>query len=298
MPAPDPANSYDEALKKLEKFTTREQSRSDLNPTCFTKLLTHGEKVENVIVLFHGFTSCPQQFAELGRQFYEKGHNVFIPLQPHHGELNRMRPTLPELTAEELATFGMQTIDIARGLGQKVFVSGLSGGGSLTTWLAQARDDISISMPISSFLGIRFVPRLLNRIIARILISISGIWMWWDPIRKEHNPYTDEYQYPQFPTHAVAQYLRLAYAVEQEINKKTPAGKIIVVMNDSDLSVNNNIADQFIKRWEKQAGPDRKQIESYRFDKSLGLPHDIISPQRFESNLTIVYPKLFELFGV
>ena len=297
MPAPAPASSYEVALKNLEELTSNEHSCSALNPACFTQLLTHGKKVENVIVFYHGFTNCPQQFVELGKLFFEKGYNVLIPLQPHHGELNRMNPTLPELTAEELAAFGMQTIDIAKGLGKNVVVSGLSGGGSLTTWLAQVRDDINISMPISPFLGIRFVPRVFNRTVARILSSISGVWVWWDPIKKERNPYADEYQYPRFPTRAVAQYMRLGYAAEQVINKKSPAGKIIVVMNDSDLSVSNKIADQFIERWERYAGSERKQIESYRFDKSLGLPHDIITPHRFEGNLTIVYPKLLDLLG-
>lgn len=96
----------------------------------------------------------------------------------------------------------------------------------------------------------------------------------------------------------MAEYLRLGYAAERDAKDEPPAGKIIMVSNASDLSVSNGIIDEFVSLWEGHSNAGNAQIESFRFDSSLNLPHDVITPERFEGNLTIVYPKLLELLGL
>jgi carboxylesterase len=86
-----------------------------------------------VIVFFHGFTSCPEQFRKLGEQFYEQGYNVDIPRNPHHGHADQLSEAMLETSAEELAAFATESIDIARGLGDELIVRGLSGDGTITT---------------------------------------------------------------------------------------------------------------------------------------------------------------------
>ena len=298
VPGPDPATSYDDALSRLDAIADEQAANPALNPVCYTKALTHGEKTENAIVLFHGFTSCPEQMAVLGEQLFERGYNVLIPLQPHHGELDRVNNTTNQISSEELVEFAMQTVDIAQGLGDNVTVAGISGGGALSVWLAQERDDIQTAMPIAPFLGIHFIPTPLNRPIANLLDNIPNIWQWWDPIKKENNPFTGEYQYPRYGSHGLAEYLRLGFAAERNAKENAPKAKIIMVSNASDLSVSNGIIDQFISLWESYSEAGKAKIESFRFDKSLKLPHDMITPERDESNLTIVYPKLLELLGL
>lgn len=298
VPAPQPATSYEEALSRLDAIANEQAANPELNPVCYTSTLTHGEKTENVIVLFHGFTSCPKQMAVLGEQLYDHGYNVLIPLQPHHGELDRINNTTNQISSEELAAFAMESVDIARGLGDNVTVAGISGGGALSVWLAQERDDIQTAMPIAPFLGIRFIPTPLNRPVANLLDHIPNIPQWWDPVKKENNPYTGEYQYPRYGTHGLAEYLRLGFAAERDAKVEAPAAKIIMVSNASDPSVSNGIIDQFIQLWEQHEQAGDGDIESFRFDKSLDLPHDVITPERFEGNLTIVYPKLLELLGI
>jgi len=295
---PNPASSFEEALTRLEIINNQQSSNPDLNPVCYTKALTHGEKTENVIILFHGFTSCPEQMALLGEQFFERGYNVLIPLQPHHGELDRVNNTTNQISSEELAEFANQSVDIARGLGDNITVAGISGGGAISVWLAQERDDIAVAMPIAPFLGIRFIPTPLNRPVANLLDNIPNIWQWWDPVKKENNPYTGEYQYPRYGTHGLAEYLRLGFAAERDAKDNAPTAKIIMVSNASDLSVSNGIIDEFVKLWEKHNKSGENVIESFRFDNSLKLPHDVITPERDEKNTTIVYPKLFELLGL
>jgi carboxylesterase len=121
-------------------------------------LITHGEKMENVILFLHGFTSCPDQFGQLGQEYFKKGYNVYIPRTPRHGIKDRLGTPLKGLTAEELAEFASQSADIVQGLGDRVIVVGLSGGGSMTTWLSQERSDVDLAVPIAPFLGIGFVP--------------------------------------------------------------------------------------------------------------------------------------------
>ena len=295
VPEPDPAASYELALARLDAITEGQAADPALNSVCYTRALTHGEKTENVIVLFHGFTSCPEQMAVLGEQLFERGYNVLIPLQPHHGELARDANSTNKISSEQLAEFAMQSVDIARGLGEQVTVAGISGGGTLSVWLAQERDDIQTAMPIAPFLGIHFVPTPLNRPVARLLDDIPNIWQWWDPVRKENNPYTGEYQYPRYGTHGLAEYLRLGFAAERDAKADSPTAKIIMVSNASDLSVSNGIIDQFVSQW---GANNEARVESFRFDKSLNLPHDVITPERYEGNLTIVYPQLLELLGL
>jgi len=294
----NPAISFDDAISRLDAIASEQSANPDLNPVCYTRALTHGEKTENVIVLFHGFTSCPEQMALLGEQFFERGYNVLIPLQPHHGELDRVNNTTNQISSEELAEFANQSVDIARGLGDNITVAGISGGGAISVWLAQERDDIAVAMPIAPFLGIHFIPTFLNRPVANLLDNIPNIGQWWDPVKKENNPYTGEYQYPRYGTHGLAEYLRLGFAAERDAKDNAPTAKIIMVSNASDLSVSNGIIDEFVKLWEKHNTSGENVIESFRFDSSLKLPHDVITPERDEKNTTIVYPKLFELLGL
>src|SRR5947199_381831 len=51
----------------------------NVNPLCHTRLYSQGHRVERSLVLLHGFTNCPQQMDSLGKLFYQRGRNVFIP---------------------------------------------------------------------------------------------------------------------------------------------------------------------------------------------------------------------------
>jgi pimeloyl-ACP methyl ester carboxylesterase len=110
---PHPIASYEEALARLKSM--QDEDNNDLTrDVCITKLYDHGTPTEHVIILIHGFTNCPEQFNELGKQYYEAGYNVFIPRMPYHGLSDRLTTELVNLTAEKLATFGDAVIDIAR----------------------------------------------------------------------------------------------------------------------------------------------------------------------------------------
>ena len=154
---PKPIASYEEALARVKSM--QEEDSNDLaRDVCITKLYDHGDSTEHVIILIHGFTNCPEQFNELGKQYYEAGYNVFIPRMPHHGLSDRLTEELVNLTAENLAVFGDHVIDIAHGLGKKITVMGISGSGTLVAWLAQNRADIDFALAIAPLFGLAFVP--------------------------------------------------------------------------------------------------------------------------------------------
>src|SRR5690349_20038603 len=93
---PHPIQSYEEAALRIQEL--RAERQSEMNPDCLLQFLTHGDKVQRAIILVHGYTSCPAQFAELGQQFYDRGFNVLIAPLPHHGLANRLNDEQGQLT--------------------------------------------------------------------------------------------------------------------------------------------------------------------------------------------------------
>lgn len=289
---PQPLSSYDEAVARIAAVQAQEQARGDINPVCTTQLLTHGRRVAKAMVFFHGFTSCPAQFATLGRVYFERGYNVYIPRVPHHGMADLMSDALQQLTAEELAAFGMEAVDVAHGLGEQVSICGLSMGGALVAWLAQVRDDIRTAALIDAYLGIGFIPAWLNQLVTRLTLALPDRWQWWDPIQKENNRNTAPYGYRRYPTHAMAEALRLGFIAQQMARHRKPqAQRMVVVTNANDKSVHNGITTALAESWRKQGAA----VSTYEFPQSLNLPHDLVAPERAHSNTPVVYPILLDL---
>ena|SRR6266487_1268646 len=71
----DPAPDYENALARFAEMQSREEADPRLNPLCRSKLLTHGRKVENVIVLIHGMTNCPISMSSL-RPYFMSGDTM------------------------------------------------------------------------------------------------------------------------------------------------------------------------------------------------------------------------------
>jgi carboxylesterase len=290
---PQPASSYQEAVDRVRAIQDQESKLKNLSAECGTKLMTNGKETEKVIVFLHGFTSCPDQFRKLGEQFYALGYNVYIPRQPRHGLSDRTGNPLKGLTAEELAQFGTETVDIAQGLGERVIVVGLSGGGSITTWLIQRRSDVDLAVPISPFLGVGFIPAPLTRLVTHLVLIFPDIYQWWDPVNKIDNPNSTSYSYRGYWMHALFENLRLGFTAERHARDLEPAaGEILVITNANDSSVNNDMVAKFERNWRTNG---KECLQSYQFPRVLELPHDIITYDRPDGKPELVYGKLLEL---
>jgi len=289
----NPTMNYNDSLARIERIWEAEAENKDLNQACGTILMSHNKKVDNLIVLLHGFTSCPVQFVELGQAFFNEGYNVYIPLQPQHGLRDVKGTALKGITAEDLAAFGTETADIAQGLGDRVIVVGLSGGGSLATWLGQARKDIDLIVPIAPFLGINYVPRILTRPVTNLILAIPDFFMWWDGQKKMDNEMIAPYSYKGYQTHALFENLRLGFVAERDAKKVKPAaGAILVITNANDPAVNYEVVAEFEQLWLEHG---EEFLSTFQFDKSLGLPHDIITTTHPQAQINVVYPRLLEI---
>ena len=183
--------------------------------------------------------------------------------------------------------------DIAQGLGERVVVVGLSGGGAVATWLAQERADIDLAVPIAPFLGIGFIPRPLTRELTNLILLIPDFHQWWDPVHQMNNPLSAPYSYRGYYMHSLFENLRLGFAAEEDARLVKPAaGGILVVTNANDESVNNEVVAEFEQLWLEHG---EQFLQTFQFEESLGIPHDMITVNRPDSQVEIVYPKLSEL---
>lgn len=286
-----PVDSYAQAIERIETLQAKESSTH--NPTCRTKLMTHGSKVERAVVFVHGYTFCPDMFQSLGTMFYELGYNVLVPPLPHHGLADRLTDDQANLTAEELAAYSDQVVDIARGLGEQVTMVGISAGGAVTAWASQNRADLDLAVAISPGLGYKQIPALLTAPVANLYLTLPNSFEWWEPELKAAGGLPNTY--PRYATHALAQILRFGFAVKASAQRRAPAARsILVITNANDDAVDNAATAAVVNDWRKHGARD---ISAFEFDASLNLGHDLIDPARPKQRTDIVYPKLIELIA-
>ena len=129
---PHPVVDYTEAVWRVESKIAAEV---DFDPESHTVLLTHGAKTARAIIFVHGYPSSPAPFKQIAAQFYERRYNVLAMALPYHGLADRMNTEHAKLRAEDFMRYGDRVVDIARGLGTRVTMAGISCGGLITGWL-------------------------------------------------------------------------------------------------------------------------------------------------------------------
>ena len=286
---PKPIEIFDDAVAQIKAW--QEKDNQDLTrDVCVTKLYDHGIQTDHVIVLIHGFTNCPEQFNELGKQYYEAGYNVFIPRMPYHGLSDRLTAALFNLTAENLIAFGDQVIDIAHGLGKRITVMGISGSGTLVAWLAQNRADIDYAFAIAPLFGLAFIPASYTKLFERIALLLPNFFLWWDPRTKADNPYSIYYAYPRYPTRALVEIIRLGMITRSQAENAPPrASRITIIINDAEPAVSNAEISRVLNLWRNHGQANLSEIH---FEKELKLPHDIITPGTPGVPVEITHPRL------
>ncbi|MCA9994279.1 MAG: alpha/beta hydrolase [Anaerolineales bacterium] len=290
---PHPASDYETAVSRYHALHNR-HTPEPLNPLSRDILLTHGGMVEKAIVLFHGLTSSPRQFAQLGELLHQHGFNVLIPRVPFHGHADTMTTALSQLKATQVAALANEAVDIAQGLGRRVFAMGLSMGGVMTGWVTQFRADVEATALISPVFGLHVVPATQTRLLTEATLRLPNRFMWWDPEMENRGPGA-KHAYPRFPTHALAQVLRLGFAVQDGVRRgETAVRRILFITNPNDEAVSSPMIAQVRHRWAQQPGV---VVQSYVFDKALALNHDLIEPEHPQQNVTAVYPILLDLIA-
>lgn len=276
----------------FEALLERDYSQPDLNPGCYTRVLYHGQRQEQAILLLHGLTACPEQFAELGRAFYEAGYNVFIPRLPYHGLKDKLTRDLNFLNGEVLKQYAKESTEAALELGTRVSVFGFSTGGLLASWLAMAYSEIELAAAAAPVFGLSFLPSFSQPLLPVLLRRFPNFYIWWDPIRRANSPFASKCGYPGFPLHALAAVLQLSQEVYHQALSSVPRSRrLLFILNESEPAVNNSMVRKIAKYWH-QYDPDQTQIRT--FPRKWRLPHDLISCNTPGAQIERVYFQLME----
>ncbi|GAC1659874.1 MAG: hypothetical protein NVS9B12_14090 [Vulcanimicrobiaceae bacterium] len=254
-----------------------------------TILLSHGRRTKHAAVLLHGMSASPTQFIEFARLLHERGFNVLVPRLPRHGYSDRLTDAQAELSAGQLKDMTTEAVEIAFGLGESVTIVGFSLGGLLAAWAAQFHR-VAAVMCIAPFVGVAWMPHRLAPLVSALMLKFPNRFHWWNPIKREKQ--MPAHGYPRYSTHAVGQSYQLVYDVFHDARAHAPrAGKIIVVTNARETTVNNRSVRRLIKLW--SAG-NNELVQTFEFT-DLPPSHDIIEPLRHPEIVAKVYPKLLEL---
>jgi len=279
--------TYAEAVAELEKVAEAERADEGIRPECRSIAMLHGERTARVIVLWHGFTSAPPQFEPLGRMFFERGYNVYIPLQPRHGR-RRMTRALQGLTVIDLQAAALRAIRVAGGLGEEIDTAGFSVGGVIAAWLAQCTR-IGTVMPIAPFLSLPWFSYRLGRVVTGFYNRFPNRWFWWNPFERER--LGPPYAYPRYPTRTLARMLEFSHSVVKLSRRAPPlADRCVIVVNSRDPACNNSVSTRLWSGW----ADGTARIQTYAFN-NLDRRHDFIDPVTYLSGAQQVYPILVEL---
>jgi hypothetical protein len=295
-PVLDRRPSFGAATQHIRAAIARDAADSAILPAALPRLYEHGKPAQHAVVLFHGFTNCPQQFDELARRYHARGCNVYVPRLPKHGLRDRLTRALADVTLADYQRSAEDAFVLARGLGTSVSAVGLSLGASMVLWLAQTQP-IDLAVPIAPFLmpvtpgSVHVpIPPVVGNPGMRVLYTLPSMYWWWDPgVKVNSKP---AYAYPGYPTHALAELIFLGDAVFDQASVARPrARRCVLVLNERDNAVDNAVARELLATWNSRGA---------RYDELVletpGLPrHDIIDPTTYPAGRTLVYPKLVDL---
>ena len=228
----------------------------------------HRKHTKRAIVLLHGFTNNPRQFAVLGPELRADGYNVIAPRFPYHGYRDRMTDALARMRAAD--------------------VLGLSLAGTVCAWLAQ-RVAIGQAVAIAPFFGIRDLNGPANDALTAAIDVLPNAFVWWDPVHRETQ--LPLHAYPRFATHALAESLSIGEAVRRR-GGPLRAQRLQFVLNPGDPIVNNALAERCAATLERGGAA----IEVIR---ASGFPprHDVIEPTLPDPPMRSVYPFIRDLLA-
>jgi carboxylesterase len=254
--------------------------------------MTHGYPVERAVVLFHAYTSAPQQFRAWGQRLFTQGDNVYVPRAPHHGLPDPLTTEHAQLTATELQQAAAQALQIARGLGSRVSVIGLSMGGLMAGWLAQQAAEIDCALLIAPALSLRGLPWRVTPLVREAALRLPNAFRWLNRAAPGAGA-GPRHAYLRYSTRSLAQILRLSRDLQAAAARSAPAARaVIVVTNANDEMVDNTSTARLVAAW-RRAGA--RNVSTYEFGAADRLAHDLIDPDQPNQRADYVYEVLTKL---
>lgn len=279
-----PASSYASAVERAMNMIASDDSV--VAPGGGSILLTHGTRTARAVVLLHGFTNSPRQFAALADSLFAAGDNVFVPRLPRHALRGKSVGELAALTAAELCRATDAAIDIAAGLGDSVITLGLSVGGTLSLWAAERRHEVRRAVVIAPPFEANAVPSMLSRALVNLGARAPNV------SRRATADTTRPDRLPGFTTRALAQVLRLGMAVRRDASEATPLSpEVLFVVNARDRTVKAAAVVDVARAWTRRGAP----ASLYEVPDSLALPHNVVDPVEPNANAALLLPAFVAL---
>ncbi len=278
--------SYAEAIEIAKGL--QDLDGPNVNPDCHTRLYTHGQQTERALVLLHGFTNCPRQLDDIGKDFFSRGWNVLIPRYPRHGYTDRLNTAIAELRADHLVAVANRSVDAGFGLGTRLTVAGLSLGAALAGYMAQTREGIERTVMIAPMFGLKPIPGPVLSAASRLAYVLPNFYIWWNSRLKDK--IGPPHGYPRLSTHAYAALFEVGRRLFNEARKAPPkSNRMTVITNAAEPRLDNRFTYQLTDLWSRHG----TQVEMFEFPLSDGLPHDLLDPVSNTSRVTDVsYPVL------
>ncbi|NTU72064.1 MAG: hypothetical protein HGB10_09640 [Coriobacteriia bacterium] len=287
---PQPTATYEAALARVDALKARDGD-GIIRPTIF---IGQGSKVTTAVVIFHGFTNNPEQFERIGKVYADAGYNVLIPRLPEHGEGNLMTSDLSKITTERLAAAADEAIDIGAGLGDRVEVVGLSGGGTLAAWSARQRNEVTGVVVMSPLFGIKILPGFLVKPIVAWSRVLPDFYQWWDPLLREKHLPADAY--PRYSIKSIGSFFDVGYGLAQAAPRQRPLERAVLITNAADMSIDARAAKRV---FENQLQSIAATSTAFEFPAQDGYAHDLVDPEGLnEASIDAIYSQLYPLLGV
>lgn len=274
VPAPDPKPTSSRAAA-LAAFGDLDALDRDIPEATRSRLFEPDGAAAATIVIWHGFTNAPTQFAKVAEAMHADGYRVLLPRMPHHGQADLLNRDLAHLTDAELVGQVTTCIDIATGFGDPVWVVGLSAGATLAAWAAATRPEVRRLVLAAPLVAPTGFPMPLVRAMVRFPSIVPRFYYWWDPRTKAdlgHSPYA----YPGFPVPGLMPYLRLSEALfDHSVIVGHQLERVVLVTNPGDFAIRKDAARDFASG--VFAGHADRFGEA-NVDGSLKWMHDFVDP--------------------
>ena len=205
---------------------------------------------------------------------------------PYHGLASHDVSELKALRAEDLRDYADEAIDLASGLGDQITAIGISGGGAVTTWIAQHRPDVVRILALSPFYGVPEVPPMLNTFLMNLASRVPNV-----TLQNPEEPQRD-WVYRGEATRGVAEFMRLGRSVFAAAEDGAPAvQEIHFITTAVDDTADNDYTAELAQIW----ADANVEVSSFDFDASEDIPHNSVDPAADPAKKALVYAKILEM---
>lgn len=272
------------------RYETKERNSSgkEIRPDCMPRFYPHNESAprKGMVMFFHGFTACPQQYFDIAEMLSAEGFDVFLPLMPGQGRLETGKEDyladLPSKYTQEryqgnplqhplYVEFITRMNEIAATSTGVKALAGLSGGGGLATGAAIASQSATGNVWSRVLL---YAPYYSNPGTTKALADVVGFFNpgvktdWGDGCRRNRARVNGRAGYCSINVGATQAMVQYGEGATQEISKLQIPVQFVVTEKDPTAD-NSAIYRAFIQ-------VKNAQICTY----PLRVPHSLINPNK------------------